>query len=444
MNQKTGTGKYEQLLARCKSLEPVPTAVAHPCEATALSGEIEAGEKGLIMPIRRAAMMLAILALGVTVLVPRIALAQSTGEPVVIDPAAGTMPGIGPDIEPDEGTARHTGRSVAPLMAPVPFKNTQLGWGLALMAGLIHHFDADTSVKPSTGIIGGFYTENGSWGVMAMENALLARDRWRLRLVLAHPEVRYDYYGIGEDAGNAGRSVEIQQNMNMAVVVALRRVAKGVYLGASALYMGASTTVRDTTGLGLLPAAVDISDLNLFAPGVQAEVDTRNDDYWPTRGTLAKLKTWFSIKALGGERSFQRYVLFWSWYAPVRGERLVLATNLNVMGASSDTPFWALPSVGSGRGGLRGYTQGRYRDAVMTTEQVELRYHSAGRFGATVFGGFGHIAPTFSDIFKAQVLPAGGLGVRYQLTRKYPMHMRFDYAWGRDGSLFYFSVSEAF
>ena len=51
MNQKTGTGKYEQLLARCKSLAPVPTAVAHPCEATALSGAIEAGEKGLIVPI---------------------------------------------------------------------------------------------------------------------------------------------------------------------------------------------------------------------------------------------------------------------------------------------------------------------------------------------------------------------------------------------------------
>lgn len=51
MNQKSGTGKYEQLLARCKSLEPVPTAVAHPCEATALSGAIEAGEKGLIVPI---------------------------------------------------------------------------------------------------------------------------------------------------------------------------------------------------------------------------------------------------------------------------------------------------------------------------------------------------------------------------------------------------------
>jgi phosphate acetyltransferase len=51
MNKTTGTGKYELLLERCRSLEPVPTAVAHPCEETALAGAIEAGQKGLIVPI---------------------------------------------------------------------------------------------------------------------------------------------------------------------------------------------------------------------------------------------------------------------------------------------------------------------------------------------------------------------------------------------------------
>jgi phosphotransacetylase len=47
----TGTGKYEQLLERCRSLPPIPTAVAHPCEASALAGPIEAAQKGLIIPI---------------------------------------------------------------------------------------------------------------------------------------------------------------------------------------------------------------------------------------------------------------------------------------------------------------------------------------------------------------------------------------------------------
>jgi phosphate acetyltransferase len=47
----SGTGKYEQLLERSRHLEPIPTAVAHPCEATALAGALEAAELGLIVPI---------------------------------------------------------------------------------------------------------------------------------------------------------------------------------------------------------------------------------------------------------------------------------------------------------------------------------------------------------------------------------------------------------
>jgi phosphate acetyltransferase len=48
---KTGTGKYEALLRRCVGLKPVPTAVAHPCEKSALEGALEAAELGLITPI---------------------------------------------------------------------------------------------------------------------------------------------------------------------------------------------------------------------------------------------------------------------------------------------------------------------------------------------------------------------------------------------------------
>jgi len=46
-----GTGKYEQLLLKCKKLEAVSTAVAHPCEETALSGAVDAAKHGLIVPI---------------------------------------------------------------------------------------------------------------------------------------------------------------------------------------------------------------------------------------------------------------------------------------------------------------------------------------------------------------------------------------------------------
>ena len=51
MQAATGTGKYERLLARCEGLAPVPTAVAHPCEASALAAAVEAEAQGLIAPL---------------------------------------------------------------------------------------------------------------------------------------------------------------------------------------------------------------------------------------------------------------------------------------------------------------------------------------------------------------------------------------------------------
>lgn len=51
MTSATGTGKYEELLVRCRGHEPVPAAVAHPCDETSLAGAIGATRLGLITPI---------------------------------------------------------------------------------------------------------------------------------------------------------------------------------------------------------------------------------------------------------------------------------------------------------------------------------------------------------------------------------------------------------
>ena len=51
MKHATGTGKYERLLERCKSQPAVPTAVAYPCEESALSGAVQAAQLGLVEPI---------------------------------------------------------------------------------------------------------------------------------------------------------------------------------------------------------------------------------------------------------------------------------------------------------------------------------------------------------------------------------------------------------
>ena len=391
---------------------------------------------------RKPAMLLAgLLALGVT--------GPAAAQNVPINTGAAGAPDLdAPSMAEETGTPRQAPRRVTPMVAPIPFKNTQIGWGLMLMGGLIHRFDADTSIKPSTGVIGGFYTENQSWGVMALEVARFGRDAWRLRGGVSHMEINYDFFGIGEAAGEAGRSVPLQQTMNFVVGSLLRRVRPNFYIGLSGIWLETDVSLRDSLSLpppppGLPPAARDRS-AELVAPGIQAELDSRDDDYWPTRGIIGNLKSSFFLESLGSSRDFQRYMAFVSLFNTLRPERLVLASNVTMCAAGGDAPFYGLCTLGVGRGGLRGYEQGRYRDSVMTTVQAELRYHTAGRLGATVFAGFGQVAPGLGDIMDAKVFPAGGVGLRFQLTQKYPMHMRLDYAWGRDGGLLYFAVAEAF
>src|SRR5271154_5161223 len=43
--------KYDALIARCERLDPVRTAVVHPCDATSLEGAVQAGAAGIILPI---------------------------------------------------------------------------------------------------------------------------------------------------------------------------------------------------------------------------------------------------------------------------------------------------------------------------------------------------------------------------------------------------------
>ncbi|MCR4411197.1 MAG: hypothetical protein NUV77_02090, partial [Thermoguttaceae bacterium] len=49
--REPGHDAYAVLLQRCRTLEPVATSVAYPCEQTALTGVVEAAEARLIAPI---------------------------------------------------------------------------------------------------------------------------------------------------------------------------------------------------------------------------------------------------------------------------------------------------------------------------------------------------------------------------------------------------------
>lgn len=111
--------------------------------------------------------------------------------------------------------------------------------------------------------------------------------------------------------------------------------------------------------------------------------------------------------------------------------------------ANGRVPFYDQCLLGMSQD-LRGYEAGRYRDRRMLAAQAEYRREVWKRFGAVGFFGVGEVAPTFGNFRYDKLLPGGGLGVRFRLTKKNHVNLRVDYAWGKGSSALYIGVGEAF
>ncbi len=61
-----------------------------------------------------------------------------------------------------------------------------------------------------------------------------------------------------------------------------------------------------------------------------------------------------------------------------------------------------------------------------------------------MFGGLGGVADGFDKLSTDALLPSGGTGIRFRLTRQNHVNLRVDYAWGKKSNALYVSVAEAF
>ena len=94
---------------------------------------------------------------------------------------------------------------------------------------------------------------------------------------------------------------------------------------------------------------------------------------------------------------------------------------------------------------MRGYTAGRYFDRYMVATQLEYRLVLPKRFGLVAFGGAGGVIPGGSQFLsKQKFLPSAGIGLRFELSKKYHVNLRADIAQGRDGHTFSMGIGEVF
>ena len=330
------------------------------------------------------------------------------------------------------------------VAAPLPIVSPAIGSGIIPVLGYIFPFSKDDKISPPSVIGGaGLVTNNGSSGFGLAADLFMKKNTYEVMLVYGHGNVNYNLYGVGFDAGSAGVKLPLEQSGQVFFGLALRRIKWDFFIGPRFWNGDSVVNVRPTTQQTPVPPPDIGLHTTLRALGIHVSRDTRPNRFYPTKGMLFEFTSDFFATSLGSKYSFQSYRLTFNKYGTPKKNQ-TFAYNFFGCATGGEPPFYGNCIYGTNNE-LRGYEAGRYLDRHMFATQLEYRLSLPKKFGIAAFGGVGEVIPNGGQIFRANhFLPSVGGGPRYELSKKFHVNLRADFARGRDSWTWSMGVGEAF
>ena len=342
--------------------------------------------------------------------------------------------------EPKKTTKKTPRGALVP--APLPISSPAVGIGIIPGLGYIFPFSRNDKVSPPSVIgVAGLITDNGSRGIGVGGDLYMKQDTYEVTSLFVHGNVNYDVYGSGI---LAAVKLPLVQSGELFRGELLRRTWWKVFVGLR-FWTGESFLTLGVSNSQLPPSLVGVGiHTTMRALGVRLIRDTRPNQFYPTAGEKLQFTSDFFMQSLGSKYSFQAYRFTFDKYITV-GKNQVLAYDLFACATSGKPPFYGNCIYGT-TNELRGYTAGKYFDRYMAATQAEYRLTLPKGFGLAAFGGLGGVIPGSSQlIFKdSHFLPSVGGGPRFELSRKYHVNLRTDFARGRGSWTWSMGVGEAF
>jgi len=326
--------------------------------------------------------------------------------------------------------------------APLPISSPTIGIGIIPALGYIFPFSRNDKISPPS-VIGaaGMFTNNGSRGFGVGADLYMKEDTYEVSSIYARGNVNYNLYGSGVFDG---LKLPLVQTGQVFRAEFLRRTWWKVFVGPRFWTGSSFVTLAPKNGeIPPIPSDVGLHTV-LRALGLRVIRDTRPNQFYPTAGEKLEFTGDFFMQSLGSKYSFQAYRFTFNKYKSL-GKNQVLAYDLFACGTGGQPPFYGNCIYGA-QNELRGYTPGKYLDRYMSATQVEYRLTLPKGFGLAAFGGLGGvIAGSGQVLFKNDhFLPDVGGGPRYELSKKYHVNLRTDFAKGRDSWTWSMGVGEAF
>lgn len=293
--------------------------------------------------------------------------------------------------------------------------------------------------RPDITMVGGLGTENGSWGALAGDVHHWFDDRVQTIVAAVYASANLDFYGLGRDSRLDDNPLQYNLEPKGGLAQAKYRVGDSPFwLGLS--YAFASTDIH----LNNLNTRTNLPGLPDFAQqsnegGLTALFtwDTRDNIFTPLRGTYAELTVGAFSQALGGDDEFERLHVVAMQYVPL-GSRFTLGMRGDLAASFGDEPFYLRPFIS-----LRGVPALRYQGEEMAQIETELRWQFWKRFSLVGFMGAGEVWNHRGRFENNQTVVTGGTGFRYEIARKYGIHLGVDVAFAPENTAVYFQVGSA-
>jgi outer membrane protein assembly factor BamA len=320
------------------------------------------------------------------------------------------------------------------IVAPIPFKNPLLGAGLAV--GGAYMFQDESESKSSSIGLGGFRTDNGSVGYGAFANVYFGANEWILKVFAGQADVNYDLYSsIG--------IVPVRQDGAFVQTTLAYGVTPNLSFGVIARYLE-TTVTPELNFLSRLPREfrLDAAATFLSAGGVM-DWDRRDDGLYPTSGSRLAFTGYKGTEIERENRNYTKAYATLDGYYPIWASGVV-ASRLATCATSGAAPFFDSCSVGN-TDALRGFPATQYLGSRSLSAQVEYRQRIGKRFGVVAFAGASLIGDDFANILDEETHSAAGLGLRYRLSRGFPVDFSIDSSINDDGEqLVYIYVGQRF
>ena len=304
---------------------------------------------------------------------------------------------------------------------------------------------AGTETRASQILYSGIYTLNKQLIFEFIPTVILAREKWQLDGVAQYVYFPDNYWGVGPYTDREDEMKVEYRRLNLQAA-ALRRVAPGLYAGPRLRWSRMSGI--EFTGPDDEPIPPDRIDggagSTLPGAGFSVRWDKRNSITFPTENHLLELTALFYPGWLGTTHPHQSWRLDARKYFDLRNDRRsVLAFHFRLHLTDGDLPFQEYALLG-GREIMRGYYEGRFRDANAAQVQAEWRQHLFRRFGFALFAATGEVWGPDSGFNLDNPKFAAGAGLRFNLNPGDPSNIRVDYGIGRHGGGLYVTIGEAF